>query len=132
MELDMRSTIVGVAALTFAAIAGCSSSTAPSNCYARKTTVAYRNAESFSVTVTSLSVVGSSQLVEASNSSGPLRFLVSDTTPVFIRVGSGTPRAAVVCELAVGDVVEIPFGDGFGDFSDPVPTLPISQVVIDR
>ena len=128
----MRSTMVGVSALAFAAVIGCSDSTAPSTCYAGKTTAAYRNADSFSGTVTSLSVTGNSQLVEASTNSGALRFLVSDTTPVFVRVGSGTPRAAFVCDLAVGDVVEIPLGDGFGDFNDPVPTLPVSQVVIDR
>jgi hypothetical protein len=132
MELDMRSRMVGVAALAFSTIAGCSSTTAPSNCYASKTTAAYQNDESFSVTVTSLSVIGRSQLVEASNRSGMLRFVVADTTPVFVRVGSTTPRPAVVCDLAVGELVEIPFGDGFGDFSDPVPTVPISQVVIDR
>jgi hypothetical protein len=128
----MRWTIVGGAALTFAAIVGCSSSTAPSNCFVGKTTAAYRNDESFSVTVTSISIIGRSRLVEASNRSGLGRFVVADTTPVFARVGSGTPRPIVVCELAVGELVEIPFGDGFGDFSDPVPIVPISQVVIDR
>jgi hypothetical protein len=64
--------------------------------------------------------------------SGQLRFVIADTTPIFVRVGSGTPRPTFMCELAVGELVEISFGDGFGDFSDPVPTLAISQVVIDR
>jgi hypothetical protein len=123
--------MVAGAALTFAAIVGCSSSTSPS-CFVGKTTAAYRNADSFSVTVTSISITGSSRLVEASNSSSQLRFVVADTTPIFVRVGSGTPRPIVVCALAVGQLVEIPLGDGFGDFSDPVPILPISQVVIDR
>jgi hypothetical protein len=128
----MRWMIVGGVTVTFAAIAGCSSSTAPSNCYADKTTAAFRNDESFSVTVTSVSLSGTSQLVEASSNSGQLRFVVSDTTPVFVRVGGGTPRPTVLCDLAVGELVEIPFGDGFADFSDPVPTQPIGQVVIDR
>lgn len=129
----MHSMMNRITALTFAAIAGCSSSTEPSNCYAGKTTVAYRNDESFSVTVTSLSVVGSSQSVEASSTSwGPLRFLVADTTPVFVRVASETPKPAFICDLTVGDVVEIPYGDGFSGVGDPMPTHPIGQVVIDR
>jgi hypothetical protein len=131
-ELEMRSKLASVAVVTFAAIAGCSSSTAPSSCFASKTTAAYQDEPSISVTVTSLSRSGTSELVEAMEPSGSIRFLVADTTPVFVRVANRTPLPTSACGLAVGEVVMIPFLSGFGDFSNTPPASTISQVVIQR
>jgi hypothetical protein len=68
--------------------------------------------------------------VEATESSGLIRFVVADTTPVFVRFANQAPSPTSACRLAVGDVVVIPLGSGFGDFSDIPPVPTISQVVI--
>jgi hypothetical protein len=132
----MRSKLCGLSVVTIAAIAGCSSSTGIRSCDANTTTASFREVASISETVTSITVTGQSKLVETAMmpgmSSGRMTFVVTDTTPVFERVGEGAPRASSACRLAVGEVVEIPFGDGFGDFPADAPPPTISQLVIER
>ena len=132
MESDMHAKLGCLAVVSFAAIAGCSSATGMADCDAHTTTAAYRDEMASSGTVTSISTTGSSKLIDLAQSSGHFQIIVTDTTPVFERVGEATPRASSECRLAVGQVVEIPLGDGFGDFSGDPPPIAVHQVVIDR
>ena len=128
----MHATLASLAIVTIAAFAGCSSSTGMSDCDSHTTTAAYRDEIASSGTVTSISTTGTSKLVDLAQSSGHFQIIVTDTTPVFERVGEATPRASSACRLAVGQVVEIPLGDGFGDFVGDVPPIAVHQLVIDR
>jgi hypothetical protein len=132
----MHSKLRGLSVVASTAIAGCSSSTGIRNCDANTTTAAFREVAWVSETVTSITVTGQSKLVETAMMPGmpvgTMTFVVTDTTPVFERVGEGAPRASSACRLAVGEIVEIPFGDGFGDFPADAPPPTISQLVIER
>jgi hypothetical protein len=135
-EFHVRTTIAGIAIGSLAAVTGCSTSTAPASCSVPKTAAAFRDIATDSFTVATLSHDGSSRLMvatsrDATSRAGSVRLLVSDTTPVYLRVSNEGPIPTFVCNLAVGEVVEIPFTDGFGDFTDPRPTIVVSQVVID-
>ena len=128
----MHAKLACLSVVSLAMIAGCSSATGMADCDAHTTTAAYHDEIASSGTVTSISNTGSSKLVDLAQSSGHFQIIVTDSTPVFERVGEATPRASSACRLAVGQVVEIPLGDGFGDFSgDPPPTV-VHQLVIDR
>jgi len=130
----MRSVLCGLVVVTFAAIAGCTSSTEAVDCGAN-TTAAFRNEISVSARVTSITTAGSSAIIELrmnETAFGTMSFIVADTTPVFERVGDGAPRASSACHLAIGEVVDIPLGDGFVDVVGEVPPLPLSQLVIER
>ena len=130
----MRSTLFGFAVVTFAAIAGCSSSTGLADCGAN-TTADYRNEISVTARVISISTTGPSSIIELRMNESPfgtMSFIVADTTPVFERHGDGAPRASSACHLAVGELVEFPLGDGFVDIVGEVPPLPVSQLVIER
>jgi hypothetical protein len=135
MELDMRSKLCAVAVVTFAAMAGCNSSTGIRDCNAPTTTAAFLNEVSITATVTEISVTGQTRLIEVAMAGPPpgkKTFIVAGTTAVFERVGEGAPRASSSCGLAIGEVLEIPLFDGFGDFDGDVPTTTLSQVVIER
>ena len=130
----MRSTLCSLAAVTFAAIAGCNSSTGMADCGA-KTTASFRDDLAGTARITSIATSGQSKLIEVvMDVTPPLRqtFIVADTTAVFERFGEGTPRPSSSCRLAVGEVVEIRISEGFGDFIGDVPTPTLRQLVIER
>jgi len=130
----MRPTLYALAVVTFTAIAGCSSSTGLSDCGA-KTTATFRDELANTATITAITVTGPSTLIEVRmhvTPPGTMSFIVADTTAVFERVGEGAPRASSACRLAIGEVVEIPLGDGFGDIIGEPPPPTLSQLVIER
>ncbi|MDQ2766314.1 MAG: hypothetical protein M3Y30_04080 [Gemmatimonadota bacterium] len=125
---------VYVAVVTFAAMAGCTSSMGIADCGAN-TTAAFRDEIAISATVTSIKSAGPSTRIEVGMDGAPpgkMSFIVADTTAVFERIGEGAPRASSACHLAVGEVVEIPLGDGFGDIVGDVPPPTLRQLVIER
>jgi hypothetical protein len=116
------------------AMAACGDATGASDCGA-KTTAVFRDEISNSYTITSITGRGQSRLIDVTFHGSPstsMTFAIADTTAVFERVGSGTPRPSYACRLAVGEVVETPLGDGFGDVIGDPPPPTLRQIVIDR
>ena len=131
-EFDVRYRTACLAIVTLATIEGCSSSTGISDC-GPNTTATFHSEIEVVTMITSIMAVGQSKLIETGMEGTPpgkATWIVADTTAVFERFGEGAPHASNACRLAVGQVVEIPLSDGFGDFVGDVPPPTLHQLVI--